>query len=157
MPSGSICVVTNARISLSKANYLRQLFSKGSQTTAKKGWSWLTSYLRVHSWDQDPYVFYPMHRHAKLLLGPLAYVCISHCPQKSTFVCGWMPDCCWGWGTVDTNKGHIIWPSCWHHSPRIGAHGWVILQKTQIIENSIVRLWKYSGMAQFASIFLHLY
>lgn len=48
------------------------VFSRGSRTTAERGWSQFTGHCRVHSQDRDLFASYRTYRWATFLPGPLA-------------------------------------------------------------------------------------
>lgn len=74
------------------------VFSKDSWIIAERGWSQFTGYCRVHSWDQDVYVYYTTQRWARFLSDSLTYGAGSQSSHKGTFVCEWMPNYCCGEG-----------------------------------------------------------
>lgn len=68
----------------------RAVFSRGSWTATKRGWSQFTGYYRVCSQNQGPYAYYLMQRWARF--DP--YDAGSNSSHKGTLVHGWMPNCC---------------------------------------------------------------
>lgn len=48
----------------------KSVMSRGSDTKAKRGWSWFTVPIRVHSQDRGMYASYLMHRWVRILLVP---------------------------------------------------------------------------------------
>lgn len=74
------------------------VFSGGSHTSVKRGWSWFMDHFSVHRQEQGLSAYYMIHGWARFFPGPLVYSRKSHSSHKGTSVCVWMTSIyCWGY------------------------------------------------------------
>ena len=87
----------------------KTVFSRGFLAGAKRDWSCLLGYCRVHSWDWSLCTCYPTRRGAKLLLDPYTHGARCHSSHQGTSICRRMLNCCF-WR--DISEGSLICSSC---------------------------------------------